>query len=202
MGVMEIEMAYAKIRGHWVGRGKTSQLRVHPRTKVRMERSASFDIEGSLRLGFRSKIARYQPSIAIFGRDSRTTVSGDFSVFSDFSFVVEDGAELELGSGYFNTGAMILCTTKIKIGTSCLFGPQVVLRDDDGHYFENGPRSGPIAIGDNVWVGMRSTILKGATIGEGCVIAAGSVVTREIPPRCLAGGVPCRVIRQNITWRP
>ena len=53
----------------------------------------------------------------------------------------------------------------------------------------------PVVIEDNVWIGGNVVILPGVTIGEGAVIAAGSVVNRDIPPRVVAGGHPCRVIR-------
>ncbi|MCI8842070.1 MAG: acetyltransferase, partial [Oscillibacter sp.] len=53
----------------------------------------------------------------------------------------------------------------------------------------------PVTIEDNVWIGGNVVILPGVTIGEGAVIAAGSIVTQDIPPRVVAGGNPCRVIR-------
>ncbi len=54
----------------------------------------------------------------------------------------------------------------------------------------------PITIEDHVLIGARSVILKGVTIGRGSVIGAGSVVVKSIPPRCIAAGNPCRVIKQ------
>ena len=54
----------------------------------------------------------------------------------------------------------------------------------------------PIEIGDNCWLASNVTVCGGVKIGEGCVIGAGSVVTRDIPPNSLAAGVPCRVIRE------
>lgn len=53
----------------------------------------------------------------------------------------------------------------------------------------------PVTIGDYVWIGMNCLILKGVTIGEGAIIGAGSVVTRDVPPFCLAAGSPARVLR-------
>lgn len=193
--------AYAKARGYWIGRGKTNRLHVHPKTKVRMAGSASFDIDDSFQLGNCGNYARYVPSFALFGRDSRTTVTGEFAILTDFSLIVDDGPELVLGSGHFNTGSRILCRTRITIGSACLFGPEVAIRGDDAHYFGDTPRGAPITIEDHVWVGMRSTVLKGVTIGEGSVIAAGSVVTSDIPPCSLAGGVPARVIRKVVSWQ-
>jgi acetyltransferase-like isoleucine patch superfamily enzyme len=57
-------------------------------------------------------------------------------------------------------------------------------------------RDSPVDIGDYVWVGMNSIILKGVTVGEGAIIGAGSVVTRDVPPFCLAAGAPARVLRR------
>ena len=53
----------------------------------------------------------------------------------------------------------------------------------------------PVAIGDDVWLGARVIVLKGVTIGDGAIVGAGSVVTRDIPPWSIAGGQPAKVIR-------
>ena len=58
----------------------------------------------------------------------------------------------------------------------------------------------PVVIHDHVWVGARVTILKGVEIGEGAVVAAGSVVTHDVPAHALVGGNPARVIRQDVDW--
>ena len=58
----------------------------------------------------------------------------------------------------------------------------------------------PISIGNHVWIGINVTILKGVKIGDGAIIAAGAVVTRDVPERCLAAGVPARVIKNNVSW--
>jgi acetyltransferase-like isoleucine patch superfamily enzyme len=55
---------------------------------------------------------------------------------------------------------------------------------------------GAVSIGNGAWVGARVTILAGVTIGEYAVIGAGAVVTRDVPPRCLAAGVPAKVLKQ------
>lgn len=55
-----------------------------------------------------------------------------------------------------------------------------------------------IKIGNNVWIGAGVTVLPGVTIGDNVAIGAGSVVNRDIPPGCVAVGVPCRVIKNNV----
>ena len=62
----------------------------------------------------------------------------------------------------------------------------------------------PIVIGDRVWIGMNATVLGGVTIGEGAVVAAGSVVTKDVPPFTVVGGVPARPIKdreRELTYR-
>lgn len=57
-------------------------------------------------------------------------------------------------------------------------------------------QSHPIVIGDRAWIGANATILTGVTIGENAVVAAGSVVTKDVPANCLVGGVPAKVIKE------
>jgi acetyltransferase-like isoleucine patch superfamily enzyme len=60
---------------------------------------------------------------------------------------------------------------------------------------EDLPESEPVVIEDNVWIGSKTIILPGVRIGNHAVIGAGSIVTKDIPPRCVAAGNPARVIR-------
>ena len=58
----------------------------------------------------------------------------------------------------------------------------------------------PIVIQDHVWLGMNVIVLKGVTIGEGAIVAAGSIVTKDVPPHCLVAGVPAKVVKTDVTW--
>ena len=58
----------------------------------------------------------------------------------------------------------------------------------------------PIKIGNHVWIGINATILKGVTIGDGAIIAAGAVVNKDVEENSLVGGVPAKVIKKNIFW--
>ncbi len=104
---------------------------------------------------------------------------------------------------YSNYNLTILAGNHVYIGDDVLIGPDV------GIYAAGHPlnaqmrRQGleyayPVKIGSNVWIGGGVKIVSGVTIGDNTVIAAGSVVTRDIPAGVLAGGVPCRVLRENI----
>lgn len=95
----------------------------------------------------------------------------------------------------------IIAMGSIQIGQRCLIGEMVQIFDCDFHETDPGRRKagvGPIeavSIGDNVWIGSRAMVLKGVTIGDNSVIAAGSVVTQSIQSNTLAVGVPARAIR-------
>jgi maltose O-acetyltransferase len=108
-------------------------------------------------------------------------------------------ALLHVGDGTFiNYGVSLSAHREVSIGANCMIGNYVVIMDSDYHDLSDHRRPGeaaPIVIEDNVWLGVRATILKGVRIGRGSVIGAGSVVTTDIPPFSVAFGVPARVVR-------
>lgn len=90
-----------------------------------------------------------------------------------------------------------------RIGTNVKIGGCVLITDTDAHPMDyvarrssnDGTKSAPVVIEDDVWVGAHCIILKGVTIGARSIIGAGSVVTKSIPADCVAAGNPCRVIK-------
>lgn len=115
---------------------------------------------------------------------------------------VSRGGKLEIGDGsYINYGCSIGATELIRIGPRCNIGSHVIMMDNDFHRMEPErrdelPPSAPIILEENVWLGVRAIILRGVTVGAGSVVAAGSVVSKDVPPRTLVGGIPARPIRQ------
>lgn len=115
-------------------------------------------------------------------------------------------ARIELGEGVELSGtAITVRSTSVVIGDFTMVGPNCVITDSDfhplwpaetRHLLPAMERDAPVVLGRHVWLGMRVTVLKGVTIGDNSVIAAGSVVTRSIPPNCLAAGVPARVVKE------
>ena len=114
-------------------------------------------------------------------------------------FYTDFGKNIKVGRNVFiNSGCCFQDQGGIEIGDGTLIGHQVVIatlnHDPDpekrGDMF---PR--PVKIGAKVWIGSHATLLPGVTVGEGAIVAAGAVVTRDVPPRSVVAGVPARVIK-------
>ena len=112
------------------------------------------------------------------------------------------GAKIKIGKRSGFSGTVISAAQSIEIGDDVLCGANVTITDTDWHHIdramegkENAPCA-PVVIGDNVWLGLNVTILKGVSIGKGSVIAPYSVVTKDIPEGVLAGGQPAKVIKK------
>lgn len=98
---------------------------------------------------------------------------------------------------FINTGSTVVANHSIEIGDDCRIGDLVAIFDTDYHSLEPSRpiRMAPVRLGKNVWVGRSATILPGVTIGDHAAIAAGSIVTGDVPARTLVAGVPARPIR-------
>jgi len=115
--------------------------------------------------------------------------------------VCEAGALLEIEASVFiNVGCTIGVTQHVRIGAGSQLGPQCMLMDNAFHHADPArrhvrPESRPIVLEPNVWLGARTIVLPGVTIGQDAVVGAGSVVNRDVPAGCLAAGVPAKVLR-------
>ncbi len=130
-------------------------------------------------------------------------------VLGDYVYLFDDvrlglraaGATISIGDEtYLSYRSEVSSVAKVTIGQRCAIGPEVVVRDNDEHWLAGRPMSAPVTIGDDVWICARAMILKGVTIGNGAVVAAGAVVTADVPPRTLVAGVPAKVIREGVSW--
>jgi acetyltransferase-like isoleucine patch superfamily enzyme len=145
-------------------------------------------------------------------------VIGDHvSCYAGCSFALGEQGTCSIGDFTLINGALIMAEERIEIGSHCLISWNVGLADSDFHplapaqrlidaqalapFFKNRPprpklRTAPVIIGDNVWIGMNATILKGVTIGENSVVAAGAVVTKSVPSNVVMAGNPAVVIKR------
>ncbi|KAL1976719.1 hypothetical protein VTN31DRAFT_3001 [Thermomyces dupontii] len=128
-------------------------------------------------------------------------IKGD-DVFIEPPFNVDYGANIRLGERFYaNFNLTILDCALVTIGDRVMFGPHVSIlaathETEVESRRKNIEYARPVVIGDDCWVGGHVVILPGVTIGKGCTIAAGSVVTRDIPDWSVAMGTPARVVKK------
>nr|WP_283096544.1 acyltransferase [Frankia umida] len=142
------------------------------------------------------------------GSEFRVEASATVRIGSGVRFTRDERVHiigtLEIGDGvFFNRGCHLVAHEKIIIGDYTRFGAMVTIHDenhiparDERPFITRGFVSKPIKIGRNVWVGTKATILQGVTIGDGAVIAANSVVTRDVPAYTIVGGIPAKIIKE------
>ncbi len=127
-------------------------------------------------------------------------VDESFGLFPPF--YTDYGRNIKIGKNVFiNSGCCFQDQGGIEIKDRVLIGQQVVLatlNHDLNPYQRANMQPSPIQIGNDVWIGAHATILPGVTIGDGAVIAAGAVVTKNVEANTIVGGVPAKVIK-NIT---
>jgi acetyltransferase-like isoleucine patch superfamily enzyme len=168
---------WLKSRGVKIGRGGW----IHGLPELRLAKGSVVEIGNNVNL---SSMSRFNP-LAPGRRLSIVTTT------SRARIVIKDGAGI--------SNSVISCCESITVGKDTLIGAECLITDSDFHGVplrENPPaRSAPVEIGDLVFVGTRTIVLKGVKIGNHSVIGAGSVVTSDIPENCLAAGNPARVIR-------
>lgn len=123
-------------------------------------------------------------------------------------FCIDYGCNISLGKRFYaNFNLTILDCAIVTIGDRVAFGPNVSLlaathETEVASRRQNIEYAKPITIGDDCWVGGHVVVLPGVTIGQGCTIAAGSVVTKDIPPWSVALGTPARVVKKVREMEP
>ncbi len=133
----------------------------------------------------------------LFSKLTGQKVDDSFGIFPPFN--ADYGQNIKVGKNVFiNSGCCFQDQGGIEIGDNVLIGQQVVvatLNHDLNPQKRANMLPAPVKIGNGVWVGAHATILPGVTIGDGAVIAAGAVVTKDVPANTVVGGVPAKIIK-------
>lgn len=111
---------------------------------------------------------------------------------------------IKIGDNCRLNGTIVFCRKKVVIGNYCMFGPGVIICDNDSHNTSPDPlirRTGkvkelPVAIDHNVWIGMHSVIMKGVRLGENSIVTPKSVVVNDALPNSIVGGNPAIFIKK------
>jgi UDP-3-O-[3-hydroxymyristoyl] glucosamine N-acyltransferase len=176
-------------------------------TRIRLDRGARIRVPRDCRLVIGKHHAGGAPASLDMRRNARLTVngSGPVSMARGTRVLILSDAHLEIGAyTVINFNATITCFTDISIGLGSGIGWNSNVFDGNAHELivDGVPRPGskPVSIGDHVWVGAGVTVL-GATIEDGAVVGAGSVVVSDVPSKVLVAGNPARVIGNNVSFK-
>lgn len=173
-------------------------------SKIRVHRSAHVILmpKSMLAIG----IAHDSPAGAVLRLRPRSNlrVDGRVQIMRACNVGINHDATLTIGTDtFFNEGSSVVCYSATTIGPGCAISWGVRIMDTDVHKLvRDGDASphAPVHIGKDCWIGANAIILKGTQLGDGSVVAAGAVVTSEVPPKSLMAGVPARIMRENVTW--
>ncbi len=177
------------------------KIRYCPDNKFLLEKNADIQIADKLFLYEDDYIQNGRTSILKMEKGSRLIVRGGYTFYYGSTISIREGATLVLGSGGFiNTDCRIMVKERIEIGDGCAISSDFEVMDSDWHSLCGVMKTAPVRIGNHVWIGTKVTVLAGVTIGDGAVIAAGSVVNKDIPPNALAAGVPAKVVKNDVSW--
>jgi len=145
-------------------------------------------------------------AVTLKATDGGRIVLGDRVSISKGAVLVAKRGRLLVGpDGFIGEGAVLVARELLEVGADALIAEHVTVRDQD-HGMRDPDRpmrsqeytTAPIVIGDDVWLGSKSVVLKGVSIGRGAVVGAGAVVTRSLPSGVVAVGVPARVIGSRL----
>lgn len=172
--------------------------------KYRIRKYENVNISDSAKIRYRNIVHRPNSHLSV----------GNGSIIEGSLISDRDGSVISIGEKTFIGSSNIVCAEHIEIGSDVLIAWGCWIVDHNSHSISWSKRSNdvkdwyigkknwgnvlcsPVKIGNKVWIGFNSIILKGVTIGEGAVIGAGSVVTKDVPPYTVVAGNPARIIRE------
>jgi acetyltransferase-like isoleucine patch superfamily enzyme len=193
----------------WLSRHSEQPLKLgisgNTRARVRRQKHGRIEINGRIQLGdYRTShgyVSRGLPA-TIEVRSGTLRINGRVTAGDGVRLQVQGGT-LTIGDGtFFDGDSRIVCTTAVTIGRRVAMGWGCNVLDCDFHTVDGAPMCAPVSIGDDVWIGINAMILKGVAIGTGAIVAAGAVVSRDVPAHALVAGNPGVIVREQVLHAP
>lgn len=182
---------------------RSSSIRVLNRSNIKMAPTAQIEMaeSSSLEINRQDYIRTHERSTLFLDNNARLKISGRFTMHGHSSIMVHKDAVLEIGNNTYLNGGSIESSYGITIGNDCAIADGVRIMDNSWHEIESSNKRKEIRIGNKVWLATNAMIFPGVTIGDGAIIAAGSVVTKDVPARSMVAGVPAKVVKENVDWK-
>lgn len=187
-----------------------SRLYIHPSTNLIMRKSRILIENGTLRLGIPHSYHKLEYdakryNCRLYLDNSVIHIIGDVVFLPGCRIVAVNGTLVVRNGTMIHAPTYIFVGKRVEIGERCLLARGITIMDTDWHKLGNGDekpkqQAKEVIIKDHCWIGQNVVILKGVTIGEGAVVGANSIVTKDVPPRAMVAGNPARVIKENVVW--
>lgn len=170
-----------------------SVLALHPTARIMMDEHASLEVNRQDYAGDAGRRCR-MTMLA----NSNMSISGHVTFHAGTTILLHEGAALSIGNHTYLNGANIDCSYDMHIGNYCAIADGVRILDNSFHSLCS---RGGVKIGNKVWIATNAMVLPGVAIGDGAIVAAGAVVTKDVPPRCMVAGVPAKIVKENVEWK-
>ena len=152
----------------------------------------------------------FNKDMNIIIQEKSSLIIGDNCMFGNNSYVVVAiDSTIDIGKNSTFGDMLVMFSTfsgTVKIGEDCMASSNVTVGNNDGHVIFDVNKEiqinvkDSIIIGNHVWLGNKCTVLSGAKIGDGSIVASNGVVTKKFPNNCIVAGVPSKIIRKDIAW--
>lgn len=184
---------------------RSASIRVLHRANVYIHKTAQIILgeHSSLMINeWNTHMPTSQPCSICMEPNTKLVINGYVTLCEGAKIIMKAG-RVKINTHSYVNGATIDSSNSIEIGEYCAIAQGAIIKDSDEHAIvdELGNKNEytqPIIIGNKVWIGTNAIILKGVAIGDGAIIAAGAVVTKDVPAHTLVAGVPAKVIKENI----
>lgn len=186
---------------------KNAAIYVRKYSMINIDKTAEIDLKENSSLIINEPMLegkiRVEPATLYLYPLSKFSINGHITLYEGATIVIFKGGCLEVGDNTRIRHCVIQCANHIRIGKSCSIANDCLIQDTNFHsktdnHGSFSKISDEIIIGDYVWINPKSIILKGVHIGDGAIIAAGAVVTKDVPDYCMVAGVPAKVIKTDV----